>query len=307
MAAGQNLSVGSGQGNDITIEHASVSRQHAELQVNEDGSFDVFDLGAPAGTFVFHKGKWTRFGHATVAGDERLRLGTYETCASALFELAAEDPGSRSPQSPREPADTGPAPPGENVHEVTTRRGAEGRRGGGETGAEAQGRPEQPSERKDQGATKKIARIANKKTQTVRLPAGHAGSRSKPGPTPRVTPTGAAIGANSQASPAAPGTSAPGAPKSLVVAYLLWFFLGVCGAHRFYLGSIGLGIALAALLVLGAVPVAVFSGALFKETLASIFALLGVAVLTCLVVWWIVDAFLIPGLVADRRDKAGSR
>jgi TM2 domain-containing membrane protein YozV len=32
--------------------------------------------------------------------------------------------------------------------------------------------------------------------------------------------------------------------KSKVVTFLLWFFLGVFGAHRFYLGDIGLGIAM---------------------------------------------------------------
>ena len=30
--------------------------------------------------------------------------------------------------------------------------------------------------------------------------------------------------------------------KDLVVAYLLWFFIGILGGHRFYLGHIGIGI-----------------------------------------------------------------
>ena len=36
----------------------------------------------------------------------------------------------------------------------------------------------------------------------------------------------------------------PGAkpPKSLGVAYVLWFFLGVFGVHHFYMGKIGRGI-----------------------------------------------------------------
>ncbi|MDR0909918.1 MAG: TM2 domain-containing protein [Spirochaetaceae bacterium] len=31
-------------------------------------------------------------------------------------------------------------------------------------------------------------------------------------------------------------------PKSKMVAYLLWFFLGWCSAHKFYLGKTGMGI-----------------------------------------------------------------
>ncbi|WP_084077516.1 TM2 domain-containing protein [Demequina sp. NBRC 110057] len=31
-------------------------------------------------------------------------------------------------------------------------------------------------------------------------------------------------------------------PKSLLVAYVLWFFLGVFGIHHFYLGKIGRGL-----------------------------------------------------------------
>jgi TM2 domain-containing membrane protein YozV len=31
-------------------------------------------------------------------------------------------------------------------------------------------------------------------------------------------------------------------PKSLGVAYVLWFFLGVLGVHQFYMGKIGRGI-----------------------------------------------------------------
>ena len=32
--------------------------------------------------------------------------------------------------------------------------------------------------------------------------------------------------------------------KSPLIAYLLWFFLGGLGAHRYYLGNIGMGIAM---------------------------------------------------------------
>lgn len=59
--------------------------------------------------------------------------------------------------------------------------------------------------------------------------------------------------------------------KSATATWLLWLFLGVFGAHRFYLGRIGTGIAM--LITLGG-----------------------------LLIWDLVDAFLIPGMLrADKR------
>jgi len=56
------------------------------------------------------------------------------------------------------------------------------------------------------------------------------------------------------------------APKDMLVAYALWFFLGFFGAHRFYLNHIGVGI-------------------VYLLT----FGLFGFG--------WLLDLFLIPGLV----------
>ena len=64
--------------------------------------------------------------------------------------------------------------------------------------------------------------------------------------------------------------------KSAVIAYVLWFFLGLFGAHNFYLGRKGVGIA---------------------QVLLTI-TLVG-SVITFF--WVLVDAFLIPGWV--RREN----
>jgi TM2 domain-containing membrane protein YozV len=70
--------------------------------------------------------------------------------------------------------------------------------------------------------------------------------------------------------------------KSMLVAFLLWFFLGSLGAHRFYAGRIGTAIVQVLLTLIG--------GAL---TLAGIgFVVLGVVGL-----WLIVDIFLLPGMI----------
>jgi TM2 domain-containing membrane protein YozV len=73
--------------------------------------------------------------------------------------------------------------------------------------------------------------------------------------------------------------------KSTGVAYLLWFFLGGLGAHRFYLGQTGTAIAQLVLFVLGWLTVIIF---------------IGVLLLAAVGIWLIVDAFLIPGMIEQK-------
>lgn len=69
--------------------------------------------------------------------------------------------------------------------------------------------------------------------------------------------------------------------KSTPIAYLLWFFLGSFGAHRFYLGRIGSAVVLLLLTI--------FIGwcTFFIPTF----------------IWLIIDAFLIPGIVRESEEK----
>ena len=60
---------------------------------------------------------------------------------------------------------------------------------------------------------------------------------------------------------------------SVLVAYLLWFFLGLFSAHRFYLGRPGTAIL----------------------QILSYLVLIGF-------VWLLIDAFLIPGMARDKRN-----
>ena len=69
--------------------------------------------------------------------------------------------------------------------------------------------------------------------------------------------------------------------KSAFIAYLLWFFLGTLGAHRFYLRA-RLGVAMLGLWVLSAMTALILIGYVG-------FGLLGI--------WWLIDAFLIPGML----------
>ena len=72
--------------------------------------------------------------------------------------------------------------------------------------------------------------------------------------------------------------------KSIGVAYLLWFLLGTLGAHRFYVRKTGSAIGQMLLLFIGWLTLIVGVGALL---------LIG------LIIWVIVDAFLIPGWIRN--------
>ena len=82
--------------------------------------------------------------------------------------------------------------------------------------------------------------------------------------------------------------------KSLLVAYLLWFFLGYVGAHRFYLGR-----PLSGFLMLA------FSAVTLLLTFVS-FGLLGF-LWFAVGLWWLIDALLIPGIVAGRNSRVADR
>lgn len=72
--------------------------------------------------------------------------------------------------------------------------------------------------------------------------------------------------------------------KSTGVAYLLWFFLGGLGVHRFYLGRTGSG---AAILIL--------------TLLSLLLSFVGIGFITIWipVIWVLIDVFLIPGMTRD--------
>jgi TM2 domain-containing membrane protein YozV len=80
--------------------------------------------------------------------------------------------------------------------------------------------------------------------------------------------------------------------KSMLLAYVLWWFLGTFGVHRFYLGRIGSGLAM---LVTAAVSIALT------------IVLVGFLGLIVLGVWWIIDACLIPGMVREHNTRLMNR
>lgn len=76
--------------------------------------------------------------------------------------------------------------------------------------------------------------------------------------------------------------------KSALVAYLLWFFLGLFGAHRLYLRRYASGVAQFSLMLIGTLTAPI---------------LIGYAPLLILSLWWVLDIVLISGMIdRDVRD-----
>ena len=80
--------------------------------------------------------------------------------------------------------------------------------------------------------------------------------------------------------------------KSPGVAYLLWFFFGTLGVHRFYLSQSGTAVVLL-LLTLVSIPL--------------MFVYVGLFTIAIVVIWCIVDIFLIPGMARNYNSQLASR
>ena len=76
--------------------------------------------------------------------------------------------------------------------------------------------------------------------------------------------------------------------KSLAVSYLLWLVLGAVGGHRFYLRR-----------PISAMVMLLISTFSFILTLV----LIGYAGLFFISLWWLLDALLIPGMVARHNTR----
>src|SRR5699024_1502428 len=84
--------------------------------------------------------------------------------------------------------------------------------------------------------------------------------------------------------------------KNVMVAYLLWFFLGWAGAHRFYTDRVGSGI------VMLCVNICAFLSYIIGTALLSVFIgvlILPIAVILSLgyLIWWIIDAVQLQGII----------
>ncbi len=79
--------------------------------------------------------------------------------------------------------------------------------------------------------------------------------------------------------------------KSVIIAYLFWFFLGWIGGHRFYLGLTTSAIFL------------IFLPLLSLICMTAQLEALGFIALAIWAVWVLIDALLIPGMVSGANTR----
>jgi TM2 domain-containing membrane protein YozV len=87
--------------------------------------------------------------------------------------------------------------------------------------------------------------------------------------------------------------------KSTFLAFIIWFFFAVLAGHRFYLERYGSAVAMLLIWVVGAVLfiAAVLSSFSNLDEVAEALFVIAIIDFVVLVVWILVDLFLIPGLV----------
>jgi len=76
--------------------------------------------------------------------------------------------------------------------------------------------------------------------------------------------------------------------KETLTAFLLWWFLGIFGGHRFYMGQTGSGVAMLVITLIS-IPLS--------------FILIGFVSLFAVWLWWLIDAFLICGWVNNHNIR----
>lgn len=106
-----SYTIGRARESAIVLADMTVSRAHAHLIDNGDGSYTVKDLGSSYGTFVNRNGEWAQIDEITLSDDTALRFGGMETSLSQLVDVIRQEmtQAIRAPQTTA-PVQPSPAP-----------------------------------------------------------------------------------------------------------------------------------------------------------------------------------------------------
>lgn len=88
----QTLSIGRSATNDIVVDHRTVSRKHAEIDVLDDGMFHIRDYDSANGTYVKIENTFHRSAEARVGEADIVRFGSFESSVANLILLAQKRP-----------------------------------------------------------------------------------------------------------------------------------------------------------------------------------------------------------------------
>jgi len=80
-------SIGRNSDCDLVLNHASVSRKHASIDVTKEGYLAVEDNHSHNGTFLHRNGRWIRSRKVILGTSDRIRFGENEVPLERLVEL----------------------------------------------------------------------------------------------------------------------------------------------------------------------------------------------------------------------------
>src|SRR5687768_402718 len=104
------LKIGRSASSDIVVQHQTVSRTHAEIEILGGGRYLLNDLDSTSGTEAWIDGKWVPARDLEVDGHTRVSLGDHETTIDALLKAARDNLSTKPPRSiapvPRPPVRT---------------------------------------------------------------------------------------------------------------------------------------------------------------------------------------------------------
>lgn len=72
---------------DLMLEHSTLSRLHARIELAEDGLISVHDAGSSNGTFLNRNDSWIRIRKITLCIGDRVRFGDVEVPLERLTAL----------------------------------------------------------------------------------------------------------------------------------------------------------------------------------------------------------------------------
>jgi pSer/pThr/pTyr-binding forkhead associated (FHA) protein len=72
---------------NLVVDHESVSRIHANIEVTGEGYLAVQDARSSNGTFLHRNGRWIRTRKVILGSQDRIRFGVHEVPLDRLIEL----------------------------------------------------------------------------------------------------------------------------------------------------------------------------------------------------------------------------